>query len=231
MKKSSKYNILVVDDQLYIRKILSKRLKILGYEVLTTQSGEEAIKLCSFFCPDLIILDIMLCGINGYEVCSKIRSSSDVPIIFISALDKLSNQLKGFRIGGNDFIVKPFSIDEIEEKILLRLKNENNKEKSTIRIHNFEINLIKKVLIRNSEIFLLTPTETKLLKVFLLEKNKILTRKTIIKRVWGFNYSSHIDIRVVDVYISKLRVKIEDDPTNPQILKTIRGIGYKFYSK
>jgi DNA-binding response OmpR family regulator len=229
MKKESKYKILVVDDQLYIRKILSKRLKILGYEVLTTQSGEEAIKLCNFFSPDLIILDIMLNGINGYEVCYKIRSSSNVPIIFISALDKLTNQLKGFEMGGNDFIIKPFSIDEIEEKIMLRLKEQNNKQKSTIKVYNFEINFAKQILIKNSQTFLLTTTETKFLKVFLLEKNKILTRKTIINRVWGFNYSGHIDIRIVDVYISKLRLKIEDDPTNPRILKTIRGIGYKFY--
>lgn len=171
----------------------------------------------------------MLPGINGYQVCSEIRRNSNIPIIFISALDKIGDQLKGFEIGGNDFIVKPFSIDEIEEKIMILLKNQNDINQLPIEINNFEVNLEKKTLIRNSEIFVLTATEANLLKFFLLEKNKILTRKMIINHIWGFNYSGHIDLRIVDVYISKLRSKIEDDPTNPKILKTVRGIGYKFY--
>nr|YP_010443979.1 Ycf27 [Chattonella marina]UTE94866.1 Ycf27 [Chattonella marina] len=237
MNLKNQEKILIVEDQINIRRILSKRLKNRGYKTLTTSNGREALKLLSFFLPDLIILDIMLPGINGYEICKQIRKKSSIPIIFLTALGTVGDQVKGFEIGATDYIVKPFSIEEIEHRIFLALKKtikEKNQDKgklSKINIGKIKIDFKKRSLLKEKLTFRLTEIEIKLLKLFLNEKDKVFSREEIINRVWGFNSFNHSDSRIVDVYISKLRSKIEDEPNNPQYIHTIRGAGYKFSFK
>ena len=222
MNLKNQEKILIVEDQINIRRILSKRLKNRGYKTLTTSNGREALKLLSFFLPDLIILDIMLPGINGYEICKQIRKKSSIPIIFLTALGTVGDQVKGFEIGATDYIVKPFSIKE---------KNQDKGKLSKINIGKIKIDFKKRSLLKEKLTFRLTEIEIKLLKLFLNEKDKVFSREEIINRVWGFNSFNHSDSRIVDVYISKLRSKIEDEPNNPHYIHTIRGAGYKFSFK
>jgi DNA-binding response OmpR family regulator len=170
----------------------------------------------------------MLKKTSGYEICKEIRQTSDVPIIFISALHTICHQLKALEIGGTDFIIKPFSLDEIEKRIILVLNKNDEQENEIIKLNNIEIHLKKKFLLKNEKKFILTPIEIKFIQIFLNNKGKILKRDDLISYIWGTNYYSHIDVRIVDVYISRIRIKIEENPSNPVFLKTIRGIGYKF---
>jgi DNA-binding response OmpR family regulator len=233
MYKKQKYKILIVEDQLNIRKILSKRLKSHGYEILTTSNGHEALKLLNFFLPNLIVLDIMLPDISGYEICKRIRKKSDIPIVFLTALSTVGDQIKGLELGANDYIIKPFSIEEIQRRIylLLERKLEPIIQFSKIEFDEIKIDFKKKILLKNEIIFNLNEIEIKILKVLLSEKNKVFSRKEIINFIWGFDIFSHSDSRIIDVYISKLRNKIEDQPNNPFYIQTIRGIGYKFCEK
>lgn len=156
-----------------------------------------------------------------------------VPIIFLTALGTVGDQVKGFELGADDYIVKPFSIEEIEHRIaaVLKKNKENSKEFSTVDIDQIKIDFENKILLKNKLIFQLTEIELKILRLLTKEENKIFSREEIINFVWGFNSFNHSDSRIVDVYISKLRSKIENEPKNPLYLQTIRGVGYKFLQK
>jgi OmpR family response regulator RpaB len=225
--------ILIIEDQLNIRRILSKKLKTLGYQVLTISNGREALKLLNFFLPDLIILDIMLPGVNGYEICKQIRKNFLTPIIFLTALNTVGDQVKAFEFGADDYIVKPFSLEEIERRILLILekKNQKNEESEEMRINDLIVNFKKKIICKKDKTFNLNEIEIQIVKLLLSKKNKIFSRKEILNYVWGSNYFNHSDYRIVDFYISKLRSKIEDEPKNPYYIQTLRGVGYKFFQK
>jgi OmpR family response regulator RpaB len=225
--------ILIIEDQLNIRKILSKRLKMAGYTVLTTSNGREALKILNFFSPDLILLDIILPGINGYDICKQIKKSLDVLIIFLTALNSVGDQVKGFELGADDYIIKPFSIEEIESRILIAFEKKNEKkiENKKLIIDNITINLKKKYICKGNKIFEISDIEIKVLKLLLSEKNKVFSREEIINFIWGLKFFNHSDFRIVDIYIAKLRFKIEDEPKNPNYIKTVRGSGYTFYQK
>jgi DNA-binding response OmpR family regulator len=230
---NNKKKILIIEDQLNIRRILSKKLKSLDYQVLTISDGREALKILNFFSPDLIVLDIMLPGINGYDICKEIRKTYMIPIIFLTALSTVGDQVKGFELGANDYIVKPFSLEEIERRILAILIKNNIKEKKSIVLKNDKliIDLKNRIILNENSSFQLNQIEIEILKLLLSNKTKIFSRKEILNFVWGFTYITHFDYRIVDLYISKLRHKIEKEPTNPIYIQTIRGIGYKFFQK
>ena len=225
--------ILIIEDQLNIRRILAKKLKTLGYQVLTISNGREALKLLNFFLPDLIILDIMLPGMNGYDICKQIKKKFIVPIIFLTALSTVGDQVKAFEVGADDYIVKPFSLEEIERRILIILEKNNQKNEQTeeILINGLLINFKNKTIWKKNSILNLNEIENQIIKLLLSKKNKIFSRKEILNYVWGSNYFNHSDYRIVDFYISKLRSKIEDEPKNPLYIQTLRGVGYKFLQK
>jgi len=223
-----KKKILIIEDQINIRKILYKRLKKDGYEILTTSNGREGLKVLNFFLPDLIILDIMLPGVNGYEICKQIRKKFTIPIIFLTALNSVGNKIKGLELGGNDYIVKPFFIDELEQRIAFIL-NKKIEKIEKINFGKIEIDFEKNKILKEKLIFDITFIEIKILTLLLSDKNRIFSRQEIINFVWGFNSFNHFDSRIVDTYILKLRSKIEDEPNNPTYLKTIRGVGYKLF--
>ena len=163
---NNKKKILIIEDQLNIRRILSKKLKSLDYQVLTISDGREALKILNFFSPDLIVLDIMLPGINGYDICKEIRKTYMIPIIFLTALSTVGDQVKGFELGANDYIVKPFSLEEIERRILAILIKNNIKEKKSIVLKNDKliIDLKNRIILNENSSFQLNQIEIEIIK-------------------------------------------------------------------
>jgi OmpR family response regulator RpaB len=227
--------ILVVDDELSIRTILETRLSILGYKVILATNGEEALFLFNKENPNLLILDIMLTKIDGYEVCTEIRKQSQVPIIILTALGGIADRVFGLELGADDYVIKPFSPQELEARIrsILRRTHSNNKpavDPNILRTANLVINIRKRQVLKGNKRIKLTDMEFNLLELLVNKSGERLSRTFILDSIWGYIPERYLDTRVVDVHISRLRSKIEDDPTNPDFVITARGIGYMFQS-
>jgi len=231
----SKKSILIVDSEISIRQILSKRLVYHGYEVFIATNGVDALKIINSEYINLIILDILLPKLDGYEVCRQIRKNSNVPIIILTALDNLTNRIMGLELGANDFITKPFSLKELEIRIYsnLRYSNLQSSKKIPIRQEIFHfgsltINLTKQQVLKDNKQLILTGIEFSLLHLLIQNKGQKLSRATILDNIWGYTPERDIDTRVVDVHIHRLRTKLEENPKNPDFILTARGIGYMF---
>lgn len=228
--------ILVVDDEINIRQILETRLSIRGYTVILASNGEEALDLFCKEKPDLVILDIMLPVINGHEVCSKIRERSHIPIIMLTALGDISDRVLGLELGADDYVIKPFSPKELEARIRSVLRRTNstkvlslqNKNKNILQIGNLTIDTNKRQVFKGKKRIKLTGMEFNLLELLVTKAGERLSRSLILERVWGYTPERYLDTRVVDVHISRLRYKLEEDPSNPDLILTARGTGYMF---
>lgn len=228
--------ILVVDDEISIRQILETRLSIRGYEVLLAANGEDALSLFKKKQPNLVILDIMLPKIDGYEVCSEIRKESQVPIIMLTALGDISDRVMGLELGADDYVMKPFSPKELEARIRSVLRRTENKStsdfqtssKNIFRIGDLAVDTNKRQVFKGKKRIKLTGMEFNLLEFLITKAGERLSRATILNRVWGYTPERYVDTRVVDVHISRLRSKLEEDPSNPDLIITARGTGYMF---
>ena len=228
--------ILVVDDEMSIRQILETRLSIRGYKVILAANGEEALYLFQKEDPNLVILDIMLPKIDGYQVCSEIRKKSQVPIIMLTALGDISDRVMGLELGADDYVIKPFSPKELEARIrsVLRRTESNNirtinsTNQSILQIGTLAIDTNKRQVFKGNERNKLTGMEFNLLELLVTKAGERLSRSTILDRVWGYTPERYLDTRVVDVHISRLRSKLEEDPSNPDLIITARGTGYMF---
>lgn len=230
--------ILVVDDEINIRQILETRLSIRGYSVILAANGEEALDLFRKEKPNLVILDIMLPQLDGYEVCSKIREESQVPIIMLTALGDISDRVMGLELGADDYVMKPFSPKELEARIrsVLRRTNSTNQGVSTLPVPDQNILQVGKLMIdtnkrqvfKGKERIKLTGMEYNLLELLVNKAGERLSRSLILESVWGYTPERYLDTRVVDVHISRLRSKLEEDPSNPDLIMTARGTGYMF---
>jgi OmpR family response regulator RpaB len=228
--------ILIVDDELSIRQILETRLSIRGYNVILAANGEEALYLFRKESPDLVILDLMLPKIGGYEVCSEIRRESQIPIIMLTALGDISDRVMGLELGADDYVIKPFSPKELEARIrsVLRrvnatnLVNRKNTNQSILQIGTLAIDTNKRQVFKGSERIKLTGMEFNLLELLVTKAGERLSRSMILDRIWGYTPERFLDTRVVDVHISRLRSKLEEDPSNPDLIITARGTGYMF---
>lgn len=230
-----KEKILVVDDDANIRQILETRLTISGYIVLLANDGGEALKLFRKESPDLIILDIMLPKIGGYEVCKRVRKESSVPIIMLTALGDISDRVMGLEFGADDYVVKPFSPKELEARIrsvFRRIKKPPEAkrvyEDQLMKIGNLAIDTQKRQVLRSGKRVRLTAMEFNLLELLINQPGERLSRSYILDSVWGYTPQRYVDTRVVDVHISRLRAKLEEDPSNPDYILTARGTGYMF---
>jgi OmpR family response regulator RpaB len=230
-----KEKILVVDDDANIRQILETRLTISGYIVLLANDGEEALKLFRKESPDLIILDIMLPKIGGYEVCKRVRKESSVPIIMLTALGDISDRVMGLEFGADDYVVKPFSPKELEARIrsvFRRIKKPPEAkrvyEDQLMKIGSLTIDTQKRQVLRSGKRVRLTAMEFNLLELLINQPGERLSRSYILDSVWGYTPQRYVDTRVVDVHISRLRAKLEEDPSNPDYILTARGTGYMF---
>lgn len=227
--------ILLVESDYPTRQIIVTRLKILGYKVFVAGDGQSALLSFKKEVPDLVILDVVLSKLDGYEVCRKIRAISQVPIILLTVIGRLSDRLTALELGADDYIVKPLSPKELEAKINIFLKKFNTRTQ-TIPKKKWEILYIgdlivdtkKKQILKDSVELNLTVIEFSILEFFLKNPGKELSRMTILDNIWGYTPERIVDTRIIDVNISRLRSKIESDLTNPALILTIRGTGYMF---
>ena len=228
--------ILIVDNEIPIRQLLQARLSNLGYKVFLTSNGKDAIISFIKEQPDIIILDLILPKLDGYAVCRKIREQSDIPIIILTTLDNISDQVLDLGLEVNDYVTKPFSPKELEFRIRSVLYNYNlqvNKSltrKKIFQINELIVDMDKKVVSKTNRIIKLTETEFNLLELLIENAGNTLSRLTILENIWGYTPERYTDTRLIDVYISKLRLKIEENPRNPDLILTVRGVGYIFQS-
>ncbi len=233
----SKQKILVVDDEASIRRILETRLKMAGYNVVTAEDGEEAVDLFNKTNPDIVILDVMMPKMDGYGVTREIRRVSDVPIIILTALGDVSERITGLELGADDYVIKPFSPKELEARVKAVLRRTVSKDvtvptgkttKNVITTGNIKIDTARRQVYRKNERIRLTGMEFSLLELLVNNSGTAYSRNDILQHVWSYPADHRIDTRVVDVHISRLRSKLETDPTNPELILTARGIGYMF---
>lgn len=233
--ENHKEKILVVDDEASIRRILETRLSMIGYNVVTAADGEEAISLLRKEVPNLVVLDIMMPKLDGYGVCQEIRKESDVPIIMLTALGDVADRITGLELGADDYVIKPFSPKELEARIRSVLRrvervnfNPGIPTSGVMNIGFLTIDMNRRQVYKSSNRIRLTGMEFSLLELLVSKSGQAFSRAEILQEVWGYTPERHVDTRVVDVHISRLRAKLEDDPSNPDLILTARGTGYLF---
>ena len=223
--------ILIVDDEVTIADILSYNLRKEGYETVVANDGETGLKLALKVNPDLVLLDIMMPGLDGYEVCKQIRKVSQVPILMLTAKAEEADKVLSFELGADDYITKPFGMRETIARVKANLRRSGSPRQivnDVLRLQFGELSLDLDMyeVKRGSETIELTRREFELVKFLATQNNQIFTRESLLEKVWGYEYFG--DVRTVDVTIRRLRTKIENAPDNPKYILTKRGVGYHF---
>ena len=226
--------ILVIEDEKPISDIIKFNLEKEGFEILTAFDGIEGLSLARSIDVDLILLDIMLPGMDGFEVCKKVREQSNVPIIMATAKAEEVDKVLGLEFGADDYITKPFSIRELTARIKANIRRtampiqsaQADTTKNSIRSGNLFIDLFKYEVSKSGTVIPLTVREFDLLKFLALQKEQVFSREQLLASVWGYEYYG--DMRTVDVTVRRLREKIEDDSAKPEFIMTRRGVGYYF---
>ncbi len=225
-------SILIVDDEENIRNLVKAYLEREGYTVYVAQDGPGALAAFRRYHPDLLVLDVMLPGLDGLEVLQQIRRESDVYVLLLTAKSEETDRIVGLTVGADDYLTKPFSPRELVARvkaILRRGRSEKAEEGETLAFAHIRIDSQRYKVWRDGEEIELTTLEFKLLKTLAMYAGMVLSREQLLERVWGYDFYG--DERVVDVHIGHLRQKLEPDPSNPQYLFTVRGVGYKFEDK
>ncbi|UNC90633.1 response regulator transcription factor [Candidatus Contubernalis alkaliaceticus] len=221
--------VLLVDDEKTLVKALTFNLEKEGYQVIPAFDGEEALQLVETENPDLIILDLMLPGVDGFEVCRRVRKSLDIPIIMLTAKGDDIDKILGLELGADDYITKPFNPRELLARvkaIFRRTESQGTSLKNLIKIQDLQIDLYQhKVRVKENEVDL-TSKEFALLNILASNPGRVFPREQLLEQIWGYNYYG--DARTVDVHIRHLREKLESDPSNPRYILTVWGTGYKF---
>ena len=218
--------VMVVDDDQDLAEMLGIVLNDAGIDVDLVSRGDEALDAFREKAPDLILLDVMLPGIDGVEVCRLIRAQSMVPIIMLTAKGETEDVIRGLEAGADDYIVKPFRhASELVARVRTRLRRTNTDVSGIIAIVDLKIDVQAHQLLRDGKQIQLTRLEFDLLVALAREPGRVFTRDALLSEVWGYAHST--DTRLVNVHIQRLRSKIERDPENPEIVITIRGVGYK----
>ncbi|MDP8957541.1 MAG: response regulator transcription factor [Actinomycetota bacterium] len=218
--------ILLVEDDRRLRRATALALQHEGYDVLEAGDGSAALHLLADDEPDLVVLDVMLPGEDGFEVCRQIRKTSDIPIIFLTAKTDTVDVVVGLESGGDDYLTKPFIVKELVARIralLRRMKSEPSEHR--IVAGELEIEPESGVVRVARERVDLTRTEFELLRCLASRPNRIFSREQLLEQVWNYDYLG--DSRLVDVHIRRLRGKVEADPSRPKFIQTVRGFGYK----
>ncbi|TGE72792.1 response regulator transcription factor [Weissella confusa] len=226
--------VLVVDDEPSLVTLLTYNLKKSGFDVVSATDGPSAIATLAEQPIDIMLLDVMLPGKSGVEVTRELRAEKNrIPIIMLTALDEEVDKILGLEIGADDYVTKPFSPREVIARVRAVLRRfdvttpESKNENKTKQFGNIMIDFDKMVVQRDGEIIKLTPKEYELLAYMAEREGRVLSRETILHGVWGYEYTGP-DTRMVDIHLSHLRDKIENDPKHPVHLKTVRGFGYRF---
>lgn len=221
--------VLVVEDERNLREPLVYLLQKEGYDVIEAEDGNSAVENFNSLGADLILLDLMLPGLSGNEVCRIIRADSQVPIIMLTAKDTEIDKVVGLEIGADDYVTKPYSTRELLARmkaVLRRGAEPQQSEGGVLRAGPVVMDLERHTVLVNGEKVQMPLKEFELLELLMENVNRVLTRGQIIDRVWGSNYFG--DTKTLDVHVKRVRSKIEDDPSRPRHLLTVRGLGYKF---
>ncbi len=220
--------ILVVDDEPRVVRLVSEVLKAMGYQVTAAARGEPAIEMVALEQPDLVLLDILLPdGLDGYEVCRRMREFSDVAVIMLTAKAQESDVLHGFDVGADDYLIKPFSAKELVARVKAVLRRTQRLEErvtATFMCGELEINFARRTVKAQGERVSLTRTEYALLRQLALKANRVMLHQDLLTKVWGPEYRDDIDY--LRAYIRYLRRKLEPDPSNPRYILTSPGVGY-----
>lgn len=218
--------ILLVEDEESLINVLELNLELENYEVVIARDGEEAIEVFDESI-DLVVLDVMLPKISGFDVCEQIRQKSKTPVIFTSAKGTSTDRIKGLKMGADDYLVKPFNLEELLLRIgILLERNQQEDDIIEFRFGHNHINFKTYEVTNNEGVHVLSKRELSLLKYFISRKNEVVSRNDILDHVWGTE--SYPTSRTIDNYILNFRKYFELDPRNPQYFKSLRGVGYKF---
>ncbi|MEJ6758529.1 MAG: MtrAB system response regulator MtrA [Pontimonas sp.] len=217
--------ILVVDDDVALAEMISIVLRGEGYVPIQAFDGKEALDLFPDAKPDLVLLDVMLPGLDGIQVCSAIREMSGVPVIMLTAKGDTTDVVRGLESGADDYVVKPFNPKELVARIRTRLRPTSASVARVILVGDVTIDVPAHEVTRGESRVNLTPLEFELLVTLALKPEQVFTREMLLEQVWGYHYKA--DTRLVNVHVQRLRAKVEQDPDNPVIVQTIRGVGYR----
>jgi two-component system, OmpR family, alkaline phosphatase synthesis response regulator PhoP len=224
--------ILVADDDPHIRRLIAELLMAEGYKTLLAEDGEEALRICREEHPDLMILDIIMPKMDGMEVCRRLRDETAAPIVFLTAKDDITDLVSGLAIGGDDYITKPFKGAELIARIKAALRRSDMVRDSTekeeyVSIGGLEIDRKRREISLDGKPVDLTQTEFDLLWLLASHRGTVYSRKDIVKALWG--YEDPGISRTIDTHVARLRKKIESDSSSPEFIKTVTGVGYKFF--
>ena len=224
--------VLIVDDEPQIIRALRAGLRAGGYEVLSATDGESAVRAATAEAPDLMILDLAMAPVDGFEVVERVRRASQVPIIVLSVRESDQDKVRALDLGADDYLVKPFSLDELLARIRVALRHSERSAPASLvaqEIGPLQIDFDARVVLKRGEEVKLTPKEFALLKALVDNAGKVLTQRILLQKVWGPEYGD--EAAYLHVYIGQLRRKLEDDPARPRLIVTEPGVGYRFRSE
>jgi DNA-binding response OmpR family regulator len=213
---------LVVDDEPNILDFIKLGLGYEGFEVRTARDGPNGLALAREYNPDVIVLDVMLPGMDGMEVCQRIRAQSDAGILMLTAKDELQDRVLGLERGADDYVVKPFRFEELIARIRAVLRRRGTTRQQVLNVGDLSLDQDTREVHRGERLVELTPREYDLLKLFMFNQRQVLSKETILERVWGYDFEG--DANIVEVYVRYLREKLADIP--PKLIQTVRGAGY-----
>ena len=224
-QESMKARILVVDDDEALAEMIGIVLRNDGFDPVFCGDGAQALEVFRSSKPDLVLLDLMLPGMDGIEVCRQVRAESDVPIVMLTAKSDTADVVRGLESGADDYVPKPFKPAELVARVRARLRPVDSKAPETLSIGEISIDVAGHSVSRGSERIALTPLEFDLLVALARKPWQVFTREMLLEQVWGYRHAA--DTRLVNVHVQRLRSKIERDPEAPEIVLTVRGVGYK----
>ena len=217
--------ILVVDDDTALAEMIGIVLRTEGFDVSFCADGARAVEEWRTTRPDLVLLDLMLPGMDGIEICTRIRAESGIPIIMLTARSDTADVVRGLEVGAVDYMVKPFNPKELVARIRTRLRPAPQTASEVLRIGDLVIDVDAHEVRRGTAPIALTPLEFQLLVALASKPQQVFSREMLLEQVWGYHYKA--DTRLVNVHVQRLRAKVELDPDNPKIVMTVRGVGYR----
>ena len=221
--------ILVVDDEPTLVATLKYNLERDGFQVVTAEDGESALNLARSHRPDLVLLDLMLPGLDGFQVCRILRREMQAPILMLTAKGDEIDKVVGLELGADDYVTKPFSMRELLARVRALLRRADIRpegEREVLTSGDLSVDLAKREATRSAQAVPLKPKEFELLAFFMRNRQRAFTREQLLNQIWGYDFAG--DTRTVDVHVSWLRQKIEDQPQKPARIVTVRGLGYRF---
>ncbi len=223
MQQLKGIKILIVDDEPNILQFLELGLRNEGFEVQTAQDGMTAIAQMRQFQPHVVILDVMMPGMDGFEVCRMLKKTGDAAVIMLTAKDDVDDRVKGLTLGADDYMIKPFSFEELLARIYARIRNQFPNLFGEVVIGSFSIDDRRKEIRHENRVLELSPTEYELLKFMVINHGLVLSKRTILDKVWGYDFGGEENI--VEVYVRSLRDKLKDK--EHRLIRTLRGAGYR----